>query len=152
MNCTWDLLETLTSFLICQCLWKQAKDAGTFCPAIKKSHSWDSNSKCLEKKHTSRPRSQQRLSCCPPLLLPLSCTHTPPSPMGNTERCDSCPGKQAPHPPTRHGHHACGYLPGTLAGGIFLPKSPTFHCQCCLWCGGAPQTISKRLGFHGDIN
>lgn len=50
----------LNSF--CQCLWKQAKDAGTFCPAIKKSHSWDSNSKCLKEKRTSQSQPQSVLS------------------------------------------------------------------------------------------
>lgn len=145
MNCAWDLLETLEFFLMCPCLWKQAKDAGTFCPAIKKSHSWDSNSKCLEKKHMSQPQSQQQLSWSTPFSSSsLMRKYTPF--IYKMDWPNSHTRKQRPlFPPMATIHvRPAGCI-------IFLPSSPTSHHCCCLLDRGAPQN-SKQLSFHSNIN
>lgn len=137
----WDLLETLKSFLICQCLWKQAKDAGTFGPTVKKSHSWHSNSKMPgEKQHTSRPQNQQRFSWC--TLSLLSCADARTQLLYGDTKAWLHWG--------RGGSvclcvHTCGHFPVELVSGSgFYPvaqhssrrRSPK---QC------------QGLGFHGDF-
>lgn len=151
MNCTWDLLETLESFLICQCLWKQAKDAGTFCPAIKKSHSWDSNSKCLEKKHTSWPQSQQRLSCCLPFLLPLSCANTHPSRIKQSGTTPALGNRPLTHLPGMATMPVDIFLGHRLAA-YFCPRAQHSTISAASGAEALPKTISKRLSFHGGIN
>lgn len=159
MNCAWDLLETSEFFLICQCFRKQAKDAGTFCPAIKKSHSWNSNSKCLEKKHTSQPQSQQRLSWCTLVLLSLSLSllrkYTPL--IDKTIKragLTPAPGNRGPSSPSPAWPPLMWISSVTLAGNsLFLPSSPTFHNWCCLWYGAAyPKQLATQFPRRYQLN
>lgn len=146
MNCTWDLLETSEFFLICQCLWKQAKDAGTFCPAIKKSHSWDSNSKCLEKKHTSQPQSQQWLSWVTLFLLPLSCANARPSGIKWPGPIPAPGNKLLIHPPSTATVPVETFLGDRLAAD-FCPTAQHSTISAASGMEALPKTISDSVSM-----